>query len=83
MLLYGCIGSSFQNFEGCSSCKVNDFVRKYRTSGFWKGGVRIVVDSVLSPFFETAGLEFQIGEADVTDYKLSANCIMLTIDIGF
>lgn len=100
IFLYGFIGPSFQNFEGSSSSGTRDFIHVYRTSGFWKGGVRFEVDGDLSPFFATAGLEFQIGdiflnkkqafqngdkisESNVTDFKLSANSIMLTINIGF
>lgn len=74
MLLQGFIGSSFQNFEGCSSSEAKDFVHEYRTCGFWKGGLRLELDGVLSPFFVTAGLEFQIDEA---------NSIMPTINTGF
>ena len=39
-----------------------DFIHVYRTSGFWKGGVRLEVDGDLTPLFVTAGLEFQIGD---------------------
>jgi hypothetical protein len=62
MLFYGFIGPSFQNFEGSSLSGARDFVHVYRTSGFWKGGVRLEVDGDLTPLFVTAGLEFQIGD---------------------
>lgn len=74
IFLYRFIGPSFQNFEGSSLSGARDFVHVYRTSGFWKGGVRLEVDGDLTPLFVTAGLEFQNGDIFLKKTSVSKWC---------